>query len=265
MHSLFNGYQGEHVKLQDAVIAITGAGSGLGRAMSEHLAAHGARLALLDLNQADLDETRNLCESAGAQARSYVCNVASEMEVVQVFEAITRDFGVLNGLINNAGITRDGLLLKVRDGVVEKRMSLEQWQTVIDVNLTGVFLCGREAAARMIETGSEGCIINISSISRAGNRGQSNYSAAKAGVAALTTVWAGELARHGIRSMCIAPGFIETAMTAAMKPEAREKLTSGIPLRRMGQPDEIAQTAAFIFENDYLSGRVIEVDGALRL
>ena len=144
-------------------------------------------------------------------------------------------------------------------------MTLDAWQAVIDVNLTGVFLCGREAAKRMIEGGNGGVIINISSISRAGNMGQTNYSAAKAGVQAMAVTWAKELARHGIRCASIAPGFINTEMVAAMKEAAREKLTSGIPLRRMGEPDEIAQTVEFIFENDYVSGRCFDIDGALRL
>jgi 3-oxoacyl-[acyl-carrier protein] reductase len=144
-------------------------------------------------------------------------------------------------------------------------MSLEQWQLVIDVNLTGVFLCGREAAAKMIATGSKGCIINISSISRAGNMGQVNYSATKAGVQAMAVTWAKEFARYGIRAASIAPGFIGTEMVMSMKPEAREKLTKGIPSGRVGDPDEIAHAVQFILENDYVNGRCIEVDGALRL
>src|SRR5690606_6215486 len=117
----------------------------------------------------------------------------------------------------------------------------------------------------MIRQGRPGCLINIASISRAGNMGQSNYSAAKAGVAAMTVTWARELARYNIRSMAIAPGFIATEMTGVLQPEALEKMTAGIPLKRMGTPDEIASTVAFILENDYVSGRVIEVDGGLRL
>ncbi|MBW4933752.1 SDR family oxidoreductase [Marinobacter sp. F4206] len=253
------------MKLQDSVIAITGGGQGLGRAMAEYLAARGAKLALIDLMPEKLDEAVAACKAAGAEAKSYVCNVAKEEDVVQTFAAITNDFGRLNGLVNNAGILRDGLMVKVKDGQVEKRMELSQWQAVIDVNLTGVFLCGREAATQMIENGDQGVIINIASISRAGNMGQSNYSAAKAGVSALVPVWAKELARYGIRCMGIAPGFVETEMTASMKPEALEKMAAGIPLKRMGKPEEIASAAAFIFENDYLSGRMIEVDGALRL
>ena len=119
--------------------------------------------------------------------------------------------------------------MKAKDGEVTGKLSLEQWQAVIDVNLTGVFLCGREAAERMIRGGNGGCIINISSLSRAGNFGQSNYSAAKAGVAALTVVWAKELARHEIRVNAIAPGFIKTEMVASMKPEILEKMAASIP------------------------------------
>ncbi|MNE01689.1 Acetoacetyl-CoA reductase [compost metagenome] len=117
----------------------------------------------------------------------------------------------------------------------------------------------------MIELENHGAIINISSISRAGNLGQTNYSAAKAGVAAATVTWAKELARYGIRVAGIAPGFIETEMTAGMKPDALEKMTSGIPLKRMGTPLEIAHSAAYIFENDYYSGRILELDGGLRI
>jgi 3-oxoacyl-[acyl-carrier protein] reductase len=144
-------------------------------------------------------------------------------------------------------------------------MTLEQWQLVIDVNLTGVFLCGREAAAKMIELGCEGVIINISSVSRHGNMGQVNYSATKAGVHAMAAVWAREYARYGIRTASSSPGFIGTEMVMAMKPEAREKLTAHIPLQRMGDPDEIASTVQFIFENDYVSGRSFDIDGGLRL
>ncbi len=117
----------------------------------------------------------------------------------------------------------------------------------------------------MIRQGSGGCIINISSLSRAGNFGQSNYSAAKAGVAALTVVWAKELARHEIRVNAIAPGFIKTEMVASMKPEILEKMAAGIPVQRLGEPDEIAATAEFIFANDYLNGRILEIDGGQRL
>lgn len=234
--------------------------------MAKRLASQGCNLALIDLDEEALDTTADDCTDAGSpQVRIYKVNVASEDEVIALFDSIANDFGALHGLVNNAGITRDALTLKYKDGEQVSKMSLDQWQLVLDVNLTGVFLCGREAAAKMIELGCEGCLINISSISRSGNMGQVNYSAAKAGVEAMAVVWAKEFARYGIRAAAIAPGFIATEMVMAMKPEAREKLTSGIPLRRIGKPDDIAKTVQFILENDYVSGRCIDVDGALRM
>jgi 3-oxoacyl-[acyl-carrier protein] reductase len=251
--------------LNGKTIVITGAARGLGAAMAKRLAAGKPRLALVDLDAGSLADVTRACEAAGAEVRGYGANVAKEADVESLFERIRADFGRLDGLVNNAGITRDALLVKFKDGQLVAKMSMEQWQTVIDVNLTGVFLCGREAARHMVELGNGGVIVNISSISRSGNMGQTNYSATKAGVEAMAVTWAKELARYGIRAASVAPGFISTEMVAAMKPEAREKLTSGIPLRRMGEPDEIAQTVEFIFRNDYVSGRCFEIDGALRL
>ncbi|MBU0808589.1 MAG: SDR family oxidoreductase [Gammaproteobacteria bacterium] len=252
------------MQLKDKVIVITGGCQGLGRAMAEYLAEKGVKLALVDLNQEKLDEAVAACKAMGVEARAYQCNVANEEQVTQTVAQIADDFGAINGLVNNAGILRDGLTIKVKDGEMTK-LSLAQWQSVIDVNLTGVFLCTREVAAKMIELKNEGAIINISSISRAGNIGQANYSAAKAGVAADTVVWAKELARYGIRVAGVAPGFIETEMVASMKPEALERMTSVIPLRRMGKPAEIAHSVAYILENDYYTGRILELDGGLRL
>ncbi len=252
------------MQLNDKTIIITGGCQGLGRAMAEYLATKGARLALVDLNPEKLNAAVAACQAAGSEAQAYLCNVANEEQTMQMVNQVAKDFGAINGLVNNAGILRDGLTVKLKDGELTT-LSLAQWQAVIDVNLTGVFLCTREVAAKMIELGNSGAIINISSISRAGNMGQANYSAAKAGVAADTVVWAKELARYGIRVAAIAPGFIETEMTASMRPEALEKMTAGIPLKRMGKPAEIAHAAAFIFENDYFTGRVLELDGGLRL
>ena len=251
--------------LNGKVVAITGGAQGLGLAMARAFAHRGAKLALIDINADVLANAKADLADSGAVVETFATNVADEQSVCATFDAIVAAFGQLNGLINNAGITRDGLMLKVKDGQVTDKMSLAQWQMVIDVNLTGVFLCGREAATRMIETGSDGVIINISSISMAGNFGQTNYSAAKAGVAAMAVTWAKELARHNIRTGAIAPGFIGTEMVMSMKPEALEKMAAGIPLKRLGQPEEIAQMALTIFENDYISGRVFEVDGGLRI
>lgn len=253
------------MELKDKVIVVTGGGRGLGRAMALELAGKGAKLALVDLNQDDLDETAGLCMEQGVEARTYTANVADEAQVEQLFTEIARDFSAINGLVNNAGITRDGLFIKAKEGQVVGKMTLEQWNQVIDVNLTGTFLCGREAAIKMIETGSEGCIINISSVSRSGNMGQTNYTATKAGVQAMAVTWSKELARYGIRAASIAPGYIGTEMVMSMKPEALEKIASGIPAKRLGKPEEIARTVSFIFENDYVNGRCLEIDGALRI
>jgi 3-oxoacyl-[acyl-carrier protein] reductase len=252
------------MNMTDKVVAITGGGRGLGRAMALAFAGRGAHVALLDLNPADLDETKRLVEAAGVRAAGYVTNVSSEEQVAASMDAIVRDFGRLDVLVNNAGITKDGLLLKVKDGEVTGKMSLDQWNAVIGVNLTGVFLCGREAAERMVRLGNGGVIINISSISKDGNYGQTNYSAAKAGVAAMTVVWSKELNRYGIRTGAIAPGFCATDILAAMKPEVLAKVIEPVPVKRLGLPEEIAHTAVYIAENDFFTGRTIEVDGGLR-
>lgn len=252
------------MELRGRVIAITGAGQGLGQMMAVTLAHAGAELALIDVNPQALQGTQQQCNMLGVKALTYPADVTDEAQVEQVFSDIVTDFGCLNGLINNAGILRDGLLVKVKDGVISK-MSLEQFHSVISVNLTGTFLCGREAALRMIESQSQGVIINISSVARAGNIGQTNYAASKAAVATLAVTWAKELARYGIRAAAIAPGVIETPMAAQMKPEAIARLEGMIPVGRIGKTSEIAHTVKYIFENEYVNGRVIEVDGGIRM
>ena len=251
--------------LKGKVGVVTGAARGLGAAMATGLAAKGAQLALVDIDAETLKDAKAACEKQGATVHTYGTNVADEDQVIALFDDVMTDFGRLDVCINNAGILRDGLLLKVKDGAVVSKMSTAQWQAVIDVNLTGVFLWGREAAERMVKAGNGGCIINISSISRAGNFGQTNYSAAKAGVAAMAVVWAKELARYKIRANAIAPGFVNTEMVASMKPEALEKMAAGIPAKRLCEPQEIAHAAIYLLENDYMSGRVLEIDGGLRL
>lgn len=246
-------------------VVITGAARGLGAAIARELAARGAALALLDLDERHLGQMQDDCAGSGAGARIYAVDVSDETRVEQGFRAIMDDFGSIDALVNNAGILRDGLLVKAKNGVIDSRLSLADWQAVIDVNLTGVFLCGREAATHMIDSGTSGCIVNMSSISRAGNFGQSNYSATKAGVAALTTVWAKELARHGIRVNAIAPGFVKTEMVASMRPEVLERMAAEIPAGRLCSPEEIAHACAYLLENDYMNGRILEIDGGLRL
>jgi len=250
--------------LKDKVVVITGGAGGLGLAMAQNFAQAGAKIALIDVDQEKLERA---CAELGSdtEVQGYALDITDEEDVVAGFAYILEDFGQVNVLVNNAGILRDGLLVKAKDGKVTDRMSYEQFQSVINVNLTGSFLCGREAAAAMIESGQAGVIVNISSLAKAGNMGQSNYAASKAGVAAMSVGWAKELARYNIRSAAVAPGVIATEMTVAMKPEALERLEKLVPVGRLGHADEIASTVRFIIENDYVNGRVFEIDGGIRL
>ena len=250
--------------IKDNVFVITGAARGLGFAIAKDLATQGGKLALVDMNQQGLDLAAALLREQGAEVRNYVANVAVEADVIAAFDSIQADFGQIDGLVSNAGITRDALLVKQRNGET-KKMTLEAWQQVIDVNLTGVFLCGREAAAKMLEAGRPGVIVNISSISRDGNIGQSNYSAAKAGVAALTATWGKELARYNIRVGAVAPGFANTEMVQNIPEKVLDKLIAEIPLRRLAEPSEIAHSVRYIIENDYFTTRTIAIGGGMQV
>ncbi len=250
--------------IKDNVFVITGAAGALGFEMAKDLASAGGKLALVDMNPQGLDQAVTSLQEYNVEIRSYTANVAIEAEVVALFDSIQEDFGQIDGLVNNAGITRDALLVKHKDGKT-KKMTLDAWQQVIDVNLTGVFLCGREAAAKMVEAGRPGVIVNISSISRDGNIGQSNYSAAKAGVAALTATWGKELARYGVRVGAVAPGFVNTQMVQSIPEKVLDKLIEEIPLRRLAEPTEIAHTVRYIIENDYFTTRVIAIGGGMQV
>ncbi len=262
------------MNLERKVIVITGGGRGLGRTFASALADKGANLALVDLNKDDLNVTKEIAFRKGVEVQTYITNVAKENEVISLFNQIIKDFGQVDGIINNAGITRDGLIVrkkKIKDEVGNvtgeeiQKMSLQNWQLVIDVNLTGVFLCAREFFEKQLQLGSKGVCINISSISRNGNLGQTNYTATKAGVAAMTVTWAKEMAQHGVRCAAIAPGYINTEMVATIREDLKQKIIDQVAIRRLGEPAEIASTAVFILENDYITGRIIEVDGGLRI
>jgi 3-oxoacyl-[acyl-carrier protein] reductase len=250
--------------IKDKVFVVTGAARGLGFEIAKDIATFGGKLALVDMNQKGLDQAAVALGEYDVEIRSYVCNVAIEADVVVLFDSIQKDFGQIDGLVNNAGITRDGLLVKHKDGVT-KKMSLEAWQQVIDVNLTGVFLCGREAVAKMLEAGKPGVIVNISSVCRDGNIGQSNYSASKAGVSALTATWGKELSRYGIRVGAIAPGFVNTEMVKSIPEPVLEKIKELIPLRRLAEPSEIAHSVRYIIENEYFTTRTIAVGGGMQV
>ena len=246
------------------VFVVTGAGRGIGRAVAIYLAQQGGGVALVDMDEAALEETRADIVAAGDEARAYHCDITQEAAVEDVFARIRADFGRVDGLINNAGIMRDGLLVKVKDGKVVRKMGADQFDMVIDVCLKGAFLCGREAAVHMIESKvTDGVIVNVASVSYAGNYGQSNYSAAKAGLVAMTKVWSKELGRYGIRTVAIAPGPIETDMLRQMPPEALEALAGQIPLRRIGSVDNISKLIGQLIENDFINGAVVGIDGGV--
>ena len=251
------------MEISSRVFVITGGARGLGKAMAQRIAREGGKLALLDVESEQLAATVAELTEQGVTVKGYTANITNEQQVADTFAAIEADLGSISGLINNAGILRDALLVKVKEGEVTSFMSIEQGQSVIDVNLTGVFLCGREAAKCMISSDNGGVIINISSVVNGGNAGQSNYAAAKAGVAALTVTWARELSRHGVRVAGISPGVFETEMVASMKPEAKERMCAQVPLRRTGQVEELADGAVWIIGNDYFHGRSLQLDGGI--
>ncbi len=254
--------------IQDKVVLVTGSAGGLGKAIAHRFGKAGAKIILSDIQKDKLEETKKSFESEKIQVESFVADISKEKDCEDLIAHAVKSFGSLDVAVLNAGILRDGLLLKVdkETGKVKDKMSLGQWQSVIDVNLTGVFLTGREAATQMVNQKTGGVIIPIASISMHGNAGQSNYSAAKAGVGALTVVWSKELAKFKIRVCGIAPGFIATEMVLKdMNAEALEKWKKTIPVGRLGEPDEIASTAEFIVSNDLMTGVVIEASGGVRI
>jgi 3-oxoacyl-[acyl-carrier protein] reductase len=254
------------VQVQGRKVLVTGGASGMGRHFVMQFARDGANVSFCDLDASGIAAVEAEAAAAGLPVKGFTCNVAKEEQVVALVQDAATHMGGLDVLVNNAGIIRDGLLVKVdKEGKIST-MSLAQWQAVLDVNLTGVFLCTREFSKRCVETKtSPAVVVSISSISRHGNLGQSNYSAAKAAIVADTKLWGGELARYGIRTGAIAPGFTRTPILEGMRPEVLEKMVQPVPLRRIGEPQEMYLTVKFIVENDYFTGRTIDVDGGLVL
>ena len=256
------------MKLEDLKIIITGGAQGMGRHFALRLAEAGAQVAVGDVNEVGLAETLEAAKTATkGKVHARRLNVADEADVASFVTWAHGAMGGLNGLVNNAGILRDGLLVKKdRETGAVKTLSKEQWDAVIGVNLTGATLITRDVVAKMLETNQRpGVIVNISSIARHGNRGQSNYTAAKAALAANTVTWSKEFAAFGVRVGAVAPGMIETPMTQGMNQKAREGLVAAIPVGRIGLPEDIWLAVKFVLECDYFNGRCIDVDGGLSM
>jgi 3-oxoacyl-[acyl-carrier protein] reductase len=242
--------------LEGQVALVTGAARGLGRFIAQSLAAAGAKVACIDVNADTLQETIALIHGAGGTAEPFACDVTDSTRVNQVVDDVIAKWGALTILVNNAGITRDNVVVRMKD---------EQWDAVLNINLRGTFLFTR-AAARPMMKNRQGRIINIASVSGLmGNPGQANYSASKAGVIGLTRTVARELASRNVTVNAVAPGFIATDMTAALGEDILEQVRKGIPLGRLGQPQDIADAVLFLASDaaSFITGHVLAVDGGL--
>jgi 3-oxoacyl-[acyl-carrier protein] reductase len=246
------------MELRDLKVIVTGGAQGMGAHFARRLAEAGARVAAGDVNEARLAEL-----PAGIERRRL--DVTSPEDVRAFVNWAAGAMGGLNALVNNAGILRDGLLVKKdRTSGEVTVLSEADWDAVIAVNLTGATRMVREVVAHLARTGTRpGVVVNLSSLARHGNRGQSSYVAAKAALASNTVTWAREFAPLGVRVGAVAPGMIETPMTQGMNPKAREALVAAVPVGRVGVPEDIWRAVRFIFECDYFDGRTIDVDGGL--
>lgn len=242
--------------LKDKIALVTGAAQGIGKAIALRLANSGADLAVLDMNLEKAEETAKEIEKLGRRAIALKANVASLQEAETIMDETVARLGAIHILVNNAGITRDALILRMKE---------EEWDAVIDVNLKGTFNCTK-AAVRYMSKQRYGRIVNIASIvGEMGNAGQANYSASKAGVIALAKTIAREFAIRNITCNAVAPGFIETAMTQALPEKVREELAKQIPMGRLGAPEDVAEGVLFLVSDaaNYITGQVLNINGGM--
>lgn len=253
------------MRFQDKVAVVTGGANGIGRAVVELFAEEGAQVVIWDLADDAGQALAAEITGSGGKALYRHVNVTESEDVDAAVEEIITELGRIDILINNAGILRDGQLVKVKDGEVQKRMTDEMFDMVIDVNLRGVFVCTRAVAPQMIQH-KGGVILNASSVvGLYGNFGQTNYVATKAGVIGMTKVWARELGRYGIRVNAVTPGFISTEMVMAMPEKVLDGMRQHTPLGRLGQPKDIADAYAFLASGQasFITGAVLQVDGGI--
>jgi 3-oxoacyl-[acyl-carrier protein] reductase len=246
------------MRLKDKVALITGAANGIGLTAAEVFAKEGAKVAMADFDAEQGEKRAQELREKGYEVSFFQVNVAQRSSVDEMVEKVREVYGTIGVLINNAGITRDGMLSK---------LTVEDFQAVLDVNLTGVFHCTQAVLPSMIENG-KGKIINTSSVSGVyGNVGQTNYSATKAGVVGMTKTWAKELGRKGINVNAVAPGFIETGMTAKVPEKILDQMRQMVPLARLGKPEDIANAYLFLAsdESNYVNGTVLHVDGGIMM
>jgi len=245
-------------RLKDRVIIVTGGASGIGKETALIIAHEGGKVAIFDMNEAGMKEVEDTIKDKGGMCKGYKVDVSDYNMVKTAVDQVIADFGTIDGLVNDAGITRDGFLSK---------MEIEDWNKVIAINLTGTFNCGKAVLPYMYEQG-KGVVVNLSSVVGVyGNIGQTNYAATKAGVIGLTLTWAKEFGKKGIRVNAVAPGFIKTPMTEKVPDKVLDFMTSRTPMGRMGEAREVANAILFLLsdESSFVTGHVLHVSGGLTI
>ena len=242
--------------LKDQIVLVTGGARGIGKAIAENFAKKGAHLVIADISLSSAEETAREISATGVKTLALALDVSKSGDVTAAFANIIKEFGRIDVVINNAGITKDGLILRMKE---------EDWDAVININLKGVFLCSKEAVKLMMKQ-RYGRIVNIASVvAFIGNPGQANYSASKAGIVGLTRTIAAEYASRGVTVNAVAPGFIATAMTEALPDNIRQEMLKSIPVGTFGSVNDVANAVAFLAspDNGYITGQVIHVNGGM--